>query len=74
MSLYTYFLKVKEFNLEILPNGKDIFSFVICYKFYLIIQKIKAKFVIGENKCVSNVKLYEYLTLNVIPIFKFILI
>jgi len=65
---------VKEFNLEILPNGEDIFSFVFCYKFYLIIQKIKAKFVVGENKGVSNVKLYEYLTLNVIPIFKFILI
>jgi hypothetical protein len=29
---------------------KDIPSFVFCYKFYLIIQKIKAKFVIGENK------------------------
>jgi hypothetical protein len=27
-----------------------IFSFVFCYKFYLIIQKIKAKFVVGENK------------------------
>jgi hypothetical protein len=29
---------------------KDIFFFVFCYKFYLIIQKIKAKFVLGENK------------------------
>jgi hypothetical protein len=29
---------------------KDIPSFVFCYKFYLIIQKIKAKFIIGENK------------------------
>ncbi len=25
-------------------------SFLFCYKFYLIIQKIKAKFLIGENK------------------------
>jgi len=25
-------------------------SFVFCYKFYLIIQKIKAKFLVNENK------------------------
>jgi len=31
---------------------RDILSFVFCYKFYLIIQKIKAKFLVGENKCV----------------------
>jgi hypothetical protein len=29
---------------------KYIPSFVFCYKFYLIIQKIKAKFLVGENK------------------------
>ncbi len=29
----------------------DIRSFVFYYKFYLIIQKIKAKFLVGENKC-----------------------
>ncbi len=33
---------------------KDIPSFVFCYKFYLIIQKIKAKFLIGENKYVCK--------------------
>ncbi len=31
---------------------KDIPSFMFCYKFYLIVQKIKAKFLIGENKYV----------------------
>ncbi len=29
---------------------RDIPSFVFCYKFYSIIQKIKAKFLVGENK------------------------
>jgi hypothetical protein len=29
---------------------KDIPSFVFCYKFYLVINKIKVKFVISENK------------------------
>jgi hypothetical protein len=29
---------------------REIPSFVFCYKFYLIIQKIKAKFLISENK------------------------
>ncbi len=47
-------------------------SFVFCYKCYLIIQQIKAKFLVGENKYVVGTKLYEYLTLNAIPIFKFI--
>jgi hypothetical protein len=41
---------VKELNLEILLNDKNIFSFVFFYKFYLIIQKIQAKFLVGENK------------------------
>jgi hypothetical protein len=53
MSFYIYFLKVKELNLEILPNDKKISSFVFCYKIYLIIQKIKANFLVGENKYVS---------------------
>jgi hypothetical protein len=49
--------------------------FVFCYKFYLIIQKIKAKFLVVENSmCVGIAKLYEYLALNVIAIFKFVLI
>jgi hypothetical protein len=29
---------------------RDIPFFMFCYKFYLIIKKIKAKFVNGENK------------------------
>ncbi len=33
---------------------KDIPSFVFCYKFYLIIQKIKTKFILGENKYVCG--------------------
>jgi hypothetical protein len=31
---------------------RDIPFFVFCYKFYLIIKRIKAKFVIGESKYV----------------------
>jgi hypothetical protein len=27
-------------------------SYVFCYNFYLVIKKIKDKFVISENKCV----------------------
>ncbi len=50
MSFYIYLKKVKELNLEILPNGKKIPSFMFCYKFYLIIKKIKAKFLVGEHK------------------------
>jgi hypothetical protein len=46
---------------------KDIPYFVFCYKFYLIIQKIKAKFLVGEiSSCAGIAKLYEYLTLNAI--------
>jgi len=37
---------------------KDIPSFVFCYKFYLIIQKIKAKFLLGEKKCVRVLQNY----------------
>jgi hypothetical protein len=54
---------------------RNIIYFVFFYKFYLIIQKIKAKFLDGENKYMCGYcKLYEYLALNAIPIFKFILI
>jgi len=45
---------MKELNLKILPNGEKIPSFMFCYKFYLIIQKIKTKFLIGENKYVCK--------------------
>jgi hypothetical protein len=51
---------------------RNIPSFVF-YKFYLIIQKIKTKFLVGGNKYVCKYyKINEYLTLNVIPIFKFV--
>ncbi len=54
---------------------RNIPTFVFCDKFYLIIIKNKAKFLIGKiNMCVGIAKLYECLTLNVIPIFKFIMI
>ncbi len=33
---------------------KNIPSFMFCYKFYLVIKKIKAKFVIGESKYVCG--------------------
>ncbi len=52
MSFYILKKKMKELNLEILPNGQTHISFVFCYKFYVIIQKIKAKFLVGENKYV----------------------
>jgi hypothetical protein len=34
--------------------AKDIPSFMFCYKFYLTIQKIKAKFLVGANKYVCK--------------------
>jgi len=33
---------------------RDIPSFVFCYKFYLVINKIEAKFVISESKYVCE--------------------
>jgi hypothetical protein len=33
---------------------RDIPSFVFCYKIYLVINKIKAKFVINESKYVCE--------------------
>jgi hypothetical protein len=48
---FTFEKTVKKLNLEILPNGK---RHMVCYKFYLIIQKIKAKFLVGENKHVCR--------------------
>jgi hypothetical protein len=52
---------------------RGIPSCMFCYKFYLIIQKIKAKFLIGENRYMCGYcKLYEYLALNVISRFKFV--
>ncbi len=53
---------------------RNIPFFMFYYKFYLIIQKIKAKFLVSENKYVCTIaKLYEYLpTLNAIPTSKVI--
>jgi hypothetical protein len=50
---------------------RDIPSFVFCYRFYLVINKIKVKFV-KVSMCVDVTKLYETSTLNAIAIFKFI--
>jgi hypothetical protein len=33
---------------------RDIPSFVFCYKYYEVINKIKVKFVIGESKYVCG--------------------
>jgi hypothetical protein len=49
-----YFFKVKELNLEILPNDKRHTFFCVLFQFCLIIPKIKAKFLIGENKHVCG--------------------
>jgi len=52
---------------------RNIHSFMFFYKFYLVINKIKAKFVIGESKYVCGYcKIIWTLTLNAIAIFKFI--
>jgi hypothetical protein len=50
MPFYIFLKKVKELNLEILPNDKRHTFFLFYYKFYLIIQKKKGKFVVDENK------------------------
>ncbi len=61
---------MKELNLEILPNRKKYNFFCVLLQIYLI---IKAKFLVGANNmCVGIAKLYEYLALNAVPIFKFI--
>jgi hypothetical protein len=36
--------------------ARNIPSFMFCYKFYLVINKIKVKFVIGESMCVDIAK------------------
>jgi len=47
---YIYLKKMKEINLEILTNGKRHTFFYVLLHFYLIINKIKVKFVISESK------------------------
>jgi hypothetical protein len=54
MSFYICLKKMKKLNLEILPNGKKKTFFCVLFKFYLTIQKIKAKFLVGENKYMSG--------------------
>jgi hypothetical protein len=52
---------------------RDIPSFVNCYKFYLIIEKLWLNLqMLKLSICVDIVKLYETLTLNAITIFMFI--
>ncbi len=43
---------------------RNIASFVFCYKCYLIIQKIKAKFLVGENKYVRVLVLQIYVNIS----------
>jgi len=45
---------VKEFNLEILPNGKRHTFFCVLLQILLIIQKLKAKILVSENKYVCG--------------------
>jgi hypothetical protein len=54
MSFYIFLKKVKELNLKILPNDKRHTFFCVLLTFFLIIQKIKAKFLFGENKNVCE--------------------
>ncbi len=51
---YIFLKKVKEINLEILTNGKRYTFYCVLYKFYLVINKINVKFVIGESKYVCG--------------------
>ncbi len=53
---------MKRCNLEILTNGKKIPSFLFCYKFYLIIKKIKAKFLVGT--IIKGVPLRQVISLD----------
>jgi len=65
--------KNKELNLEILLNGKKYTFFYVLLQILFNYSKNKAKFLVGENKYVCGIaKLYEYLALNAIPIFKFV--
>jgi len=45
---------MKEINLEILTNGKRHTFFCVLLQFLFIINKIKAKFVIGKSKYVCG--------------------
>jgi hypothetical protein len=56
MQCHFIFLKKKRKNLtwKYYQMVRNIPYFVFCYKFYLIIQKTKTKFLIGENKYVCT--------------------
>jgi hypothetical protein len=54
MSFYIFLKKMTEFNLEILQMVRNIHFFGVLLQFYLIIQKIKAKLLIDENKYVCG--------------------
>jgi len=54
MSFYIFLWKVKEFNLEILPNGKIYTFFCVLLQMLFNNQKVKAKFLVGENKYVCG--------------------
>jgi hypothetical protein len=58
----SFLKKMKRCNLEILPNGKKIPFFLFCYKFYLIIKKIKAKFIVGT--IIKGVPLRQVISLD----------
>jgi hypothetical protein len=45
-----FFKKWKNWAWRYYQMVRDIPFFVFCYKFYLIIQKIKAKILVSENK------------------------
>jgi hypothetical protein len=52
---------------------RDIPYVVFCYKFYLIIKKIRPNLLLVKvNTYAGIAKLYEYLALNAIAIFKFV--
>jgi hypothetical protein len=54
MSFYIFLNKVKKLNLEILPNGKRYTFFFVLLEILFNYSKIKAKFLIGENKYVCK--------------------
>jgi hypothetical protein len=45
-----FFKKWKNLTWKYYQMVRNILPFVFCYKFDLIIQKIKANFLVGENK------------------------
>ncbi len=50
MSFYIFFKENEKLSMEILPNGKRHTFFFVFLQILLLIYKIKAKFLVGENK------------------------